>query len=278
MRAKRIFKGIALALIIIAAAAAVIAGAYLALQKYYAHRQEPFTPDYPRVELHENVDYKTIFLQTGIGRATAEKLISQNKFDEILKAQDIFFTAPDVECREMIGHFTMEDVLASGKSVPFYDLRAGDMLVTLSTHSGGWRHGHAGLVISGDTLLECRQLGTKSSLEDIGYWEDYSNYAVLRVKNVTAEQQRQIKDYSIDNLHRVPYNLFSGIFGEKAPSVDSNGFGFYCTNLMWYAWQQAGIDLDSDGGKIVTAYDLLHSDKVEIVQLFGMDPREFVEQ
>ena len=32
----------------------------------------------------------------------------------------------------------------------------------------------------------------------------------------------------------------------------------------------------SDGGKIVTAYDLLHSDKLEVVQLYGMDPREFL--
>lgn len=277
MKVKRIFNRLITALIILAVLAAIAAGAVLALQKYYAHISEPFTPYYERVELTKNTNHQIIFLQTGLGKPVVEKLIEEDRFDEILKAQDIFFTSPDVKCREMIGHFTMEDVLASGERVPFYDLRAGDILVTLSTHSAGWRHGHAALVITDDILLECRQLGTKSSFEDLDYWEDYSNYAVLRVKGASAELGETVKNYSMENLCRVPYNLLSGVIGPKAPPADSKTFGLYCTNLMWYAWYQQGIDLDSDGGKIVTANDLLHSENVEIVQLFGMDPTEFID-
>ena len=32
-----------------------------------------------------------------------------------------------------------------------------------------------------------------------------------------------------------------------------------------------GYDLDSDGGRLVTSADLLHSDLLEVVQVYGMD-------
>jgi len=37
----------------------------------------------------------------------------------------------------------------------------------------------------------------------------------------------------------------------------------------------AGVDLDSDGGRIAAPEDFLHSPNMEIVQVFGFDPADF---
>ncbi len=245
-------------------------------QRFIAHSDEPFVPDYPRVELTFNTDYETIFLQTGLGRAAVDKLRAENNFDAVALAQNRFFTTPQIDCVPMFDWFTREDGLGDTECPDFADLQMGDVLVTLSTHSFGWRHGHAAIVIDEYTVLECQQMGTEVSLEGIYYWTNYSNWAVLRPKSVTKEQQEAVCEFGLDKLKGKPYNILSGIFGPKAPDINDENTGFYCTNLIWYAWNNFGLDLDSDGGKIVTAYDLLHSDELEVVQLYGMDPRDFI--
>ena len=75
----------------------------------------------------------------------------------------------------------------------------------------------------------------------------------------------------------VPYHLSAGFIGAKAPETDAPYFGVHCAYLVWYAWNHFGYDLDSDGGRLVTASDLLHSDLLEVVQLYGMAPQEFIE-
>lgn len=49
-------------------------------------------------------------------------------------------------------------------------------------------------------------------------------------------------------------------------------FGMQCAYLVWYAWNHFGYDLDSDGGHFVTSADLLHSDLLEVVQVYAMEP------
>lgn len=248
---------------------------FIVLQKYIAHKNAPFVPDYEKVVLTESTDYETIFLQTGLGKSAVDKLMSEGDFKAILKAQDIFFTEPETECVPMFGWFTREDRLGDSDSIPFADLQTGDVIVTLSTHSLGWRHGHAGFVIDENKVLECQRIGTKTSIEEIYYWSNYTNYAVLRIKDVSSELQNQALN-TANKINGTPYYIFSGIFGSKKPNPDSKNFGFYCTNLVWYIWKQYGFDIDSDGGRIVTGYDILHSNELEVVQIFGMDPRDFL--
>ena len=270
------FKCIITSFCISATVVIVVFGANYLLQRFYAHKNVPFVPTYEKVNLTPETDYETIFLQTGLGRQAVDKLILEERFDAVLEAQEIFFTESQIECAPMFGWFTREDRLGDSDSIPFADLQTGDIILTLSTHSGGWRHGHAGIVIDEYTILECQMMGTESSLEGIYYWGNYSNYAVLRVKDITSLQQEEVVDYCLETLRGIPYNLFSGIFGDKAPDSENENFGLYCTNLIWYAWNHFGIDLDSDGGRIVSSYDILNSDKLEIVQLYGIDPTEFI--
>lgn len=247
------------------------------IQRYWAHRDGQFVPDYPQVTLTEESDYETIFLQTGLGKAAVDKLLRKGDFEEILKAQEAFFNPPKAECTEFLGWFTRMDRLeTSGPGL--VDLQPGDILITLSTHSIGWRHGHAALVIDENTLLESKVLGTDSVLSYNSGWEKYSNYAVLRVKDATEEQRQEVADYGRNELIGHPYTLLAGFIGDKAPDTDEWYFGVHCSYLVWYAWNHFGYDLDADGGRLPTSYDLLTSDKVEIVQIYGMDPEEFLEK
>lgn len=245
------------------------------LQRYWAHRNERFVPDYPRVELTSGSDYETVFLQTGLGRPAVDRLLEEGMFETLLELQELLFAPPQAECTALLGWFTREDRLETAGPT-LVDLQPGDILLTLSTHTGGWRHGHAGLVIDSDTVLECAVLGTDSGLFGTEHWSSYSCFVVLRVRDADAQQRQSVADYAKETLAGVPYRLTAGLLGNKAPEPGAFGFGLHCIYLPWYAWQHFGYDLDSDGGRLVTAADLLRSGLVEVVQIYGMDPRLFL--
>ncbi|MBE6781007.1 MAG: hypothetical protein E7545_08520 [Ruminococcaceae bacterium] len=266
-----ILKGVAVFLAVVI----LIMAVNVFTQNVIAHIDDPFTPQYDRVTLTEQTDYETIFLQTGLGKVAAEKLINEGKFSEILEAQDLFFSNDEIECLPLIKWFTREERLEN-ELIPLYDLQPGDILVTLSTHTWGWRHGHCAIVIDEYTTVESISMGVNSSKGYMRLWQDYSNFAVLRVKDKTLEERKEVANFTLKKLLDKPYSLLSGFGFNKAPDVNSKGFSLHCSYLAWYAWNAFGVDLDSDKGRLATSYDILHSDKVEIVQLYGMDPNEFI--
>lgn len=274
MNVKKIPKALRIILAIIAIVMVVVLANYL-IQRFWAHRNGYFVPDYERVTLTEDSDYETIFQQTGIGKVAVDKLLEENNFQAILDTQDKFFEPVEVSCNPLLGWFTREDRLVEEEGASLVDLQPGDILLTLSTHSLGWRHGHAALVIDEYTTIESAVLGQDSVRGRTSTWNNYSNYVVLRIKDVTPEQQAEVVEYALDNLYGVPYHLSSGFIGPKAPDPEDPQFGLHCSYLVWYAWNHFGYDTDSDGGRLVSCYDLLHSDQFEIVQMYGMDPREF---
>lgn len=275
MNVKKINKGQRIALTIVILICFIWAMNFF-VQKFWAHRDGCFTPDYDKVTLTKDSDYETIFLQTGLGKAAVDKLLEEDDFEAILEAQEAFFSNPEASCNALVGWFTREDRLTEGAVQEFVDLQPGDILVTLSTHSIGWRHGHAAIVIGGNTTLESAVIGENSDLGSIDKWKDYSNFAVLRIKDVTEEEQIKMVQYALAELRGVPYHLTSGFIGPKDADTNAAYFGTHCTYLVWYAWNHFGYDTDSDGGRLVSSYDLLHSDAFEIVQVYGMDPREFI--
>lgn len=252
----------------------ILVGVFYYIQNIHAHKEGYFVPDYPRIELTPNTDYQTIFEQTGLGKSAAQKLIDEDKFDLILEAQETFFNPPNPKCNDMFSFFVKEDRMDE-TGVDFVDLQPGDILLSLSTHSFGWRHGHAGLVIDDESVLESEVIGTKSKINPLYHFGTYSNYAVLRIKDVTPKQQEEVVAFAKENLQGVWYSVAAGFVGDKAPSCESDDFRVQCAYLVWYAYNYFGYDLDSDGGCLVSTYDILHSDKLEIVQIFGMNPKEF---
>lgn len=273
----------------------LVAAAMLFAQTVIAHRPgSVFTPDYEQADLApvlaretlSDDDYRLLLCQTGLGRPAVDRLLSAGETGKaaILYIQQQFFAPAQVTCDPLLGWFTREDHLQNDAGDPVWtpepaDLQPGDIILTLSTHSLGWRHGHAGLVVeteNGLNTLECVVLGTDSMVMNAGHWRSYSNCAVLRVKGLDAQARRACADYALEHLVDVPYHLSSGFIGSKAPDPDSFYFGLHCSYLVWYAWNAMGYDLDSDGGRLATTYDLLHSDLLEVVQLYGMDPRDFI--
>lgn len=244
-------------------------------QRFVAHRNGYFVPDYERVTLTPETDYDTFFMQTGLGKSAIDKLISAGEFDTILYIQDRFFEPPKVKCEHVLGWLIQEDRFDEA-AVPLVDIQPGDMLVTLSSHTAGWRHGHAGLAVDENTTLEAMVVGTASSLNPVSKWTTCSDFAVLRIKGVTQIQQNEAAAYAMNFLVGVPYRLSAGFIGAKAPETEKPYFGVYCSYLVWYIWQHFGYDLDYDGGRLVSTYDLLHSPQIEVVQLYGMNPKEFI--
>lgn len=184
--------------------------------------------------------------------------------------------ATDMVCTPLLGWFTREDRMVAEEEFSFKELKPGDILVTLSTHSLGWRHGHAALVLDEETTLESTVWGEDSCIGQVESWKRYSGFAVLRVKDVSTGMGESVAAYAERELCGVPYHLSAGFVGEKAPDTDMPYFGVQCAYLVWYAWNFFGVDLDSDGGRLVTATDLLEADKLEVVEIYGIDPRKYL--
>lgn len=276
---------------------AFLLAANLLAQTLIAHRSGSFfQPDYPQEDLTgllaqdtwTQEDYDYLFCQTGLGRPAAERLLSAGEAGRavIRQVQRDFFAQVQVSCDPLLGWFTRAEHIVSDDGQRAWapvlaDLQAGDIILTLATHSLGWRHGHAGLVVEMEdgslAMLECAVLGTNSQIMTTDHWRTYASYAVLRVRDLDAEGRKAASDYALEHLVGIPYHLSAGFIGPKAPDPDDFFFGLHCSYLVWYAWNAMGCDLDSDGGRLASSYDLLHSDLLEIVQLYGMDPREWVE-
>lgn len=245
-----------------------------ALQTKWSHRKEIFSPLYEKEVLTGETDYQTFWLQTGLGKPAVDYLLATGDLQGIKNVQQAFFSEDHVECKPVFGFLVRSDRIKKEESAPLVDLQAGDILLSFSTHSVGWTHGHAGLVLSENEVLECTSVGRNSRIVKPSHWRKYSNYLVLRVKGVKRDVQEQVATYARENLRDVPYRLMAGIFGAKAMDVSESYFGLQCAYLVWYAWQVAGYDLDADGGKLVTPKDILQSEFLEIIQVYGINPKE----
>jgi len=177
----------------------------------------------------------------------------------------------EIQCVPVFWWITKSDRVDEKNSLPFNDLQPGDILLSLSTHTMGWRHGHAGLVLDESHVLECSVIGKDSTIVSIKQWREYSNHVVMRIKNVSKEEQQGVVDFAKKHLSGKPYRLSAGIGREKAPDTENQNFGMHCAYLVWYAWYQMGYDIDSDGGRVVTVRDILDSEVVEVVQVYGMN-------
>lgn len=262
----------------------------LGLQTFWAHRHPYFAPDYARVDLLpvlneqplSEADYDIIFFQTGLGKPAIDQLLvyGQGGIDQILATQDGFFADHEFTCQVLLmGRFTCEDRIVSpndqpAATVPLALVEPGDIIISFSTHTFGWRHGHASLVV--DTAqgitLEAVVMGSDSAQMNMQHWRTYSNFMVLRIADATPEERQQVAQFALEHLDGIPYGLTSGIFGDKAPDPLGR-LTAQCAYLPWYAWQAFDRDLDSDGGRIVTVADLANSPLVEVVQVYGIDPR-----
>ena len=235
-----------------------------------------WSPDYEKMDISailektelSNSDYEILYNQTGLTRLAIDDYITAQQQTEILRTQAFFFRKHKVS-PERIAPFSYIEYIEEYS--PMAILKDGDILVTATTRVSWFRYGHAALVVDGNNgvILESFAPGQNSSLGYSLAFSDLANFIVLRPKtsdSVKAQVVEYAKSYMLD----LPYSMTTGVFSKKFPDKIEKT---QCAHLVWYAYKKFGLDLDSTGGGVVKPRDIANSDKVEVVQAFGFNPK-----
>lgn len=226
-------------------------------------------------EMFSDKFYEEIFLQTGLGRSAVDKLYADNNTNQFdIYQRHLFRTNRIIKSRK-ISPITYEEYMVNAqdkqiKHPELVDIQEGDILISLNTHSLGWRHGHAGIVTDAEKklTLEAISLGQNTAFQPISKWLNYPSVIQLRLKD--NHPIHKVVAYAKSKLYDIPYGLLSGLFDKLKTSLTTQ-----CAHLVWSAYKHLNIDLNSDGGWLVTPIDILKSTQLEIVQILGISPTLF---
>lgn len=236
------------------------------------HESGIWRPDYERENIlpvlqkeeRSDEEYAFLYAQTGLTKIGIDGLLEQGNIVRILQIQQDYFADHRVSCDNM-GPFTcLESINAI---VTHCALEAGDIVVSAMTHVVNWRLGHAMLVLDeSGRCLEAFTVGTVSEISDITSFTSTSSFMILRPK-ASLETRESVARFAEENLIGIRYSVFTGIFTKKNSARRTQ-----CAHLVWYAYKQFGIELDSTGGAIVTPRDMANSSETELVQVYGFSP------
>ena len=217
-------------------------------------------------------DYALLYAQTGLSAPLIDELrLKPNATSEIIHYQDDFFRTVKVINR-YLPPFTFCQLTVSDKKEPQKAFKLGpyhngDILMTNSTHSLAWRHGHMGLIV--DEIhgysLEALSPGRTSCLQNIHKWEYYPTFKMLRLKNASWQQINTICEYALEHLAGLPYNIFST--KKQWPPTST-----HCALLIWQAFMPFGYDLAPQS--LVTPNAIVSSPYLELLQIYGFDPKK----
>ena len=249
-------------------------------------------PHYAKEDITELADQNTwspddiykLYLQTGLGECALLTMKSQHPYyendrlvplSERLKPfQEALFYEGDTE-HELVADVSKRDLM-KGFSAPIAPvMEAGDVFVNSSTHTLGFRNGHASLLLdSFGTVLESLELGADSAISTSGdqWFAESSNFILLRLKDVDKATREAIAQEAANTLKGIPYDLTVGIFSKKYQGARPKST--HCSHLVWQAYKNAGYEIDSNGGIIVTPRDIARCNLFEVVQVYGFDPEE----
>ncbi len=227
--------------------------------------------------------------QTGLNASALKELVEKGDWQQVLELQEDYF-APIALKSVKTTPLTVTEYLVDERGnyttgTEFVNIQDGDILITKNSRFLGWRNGHAGMVVDAKQglVLEAVMLGVNTKLCRLSKWKEYPSFLVLRLKEEYPDTiSEEIADYAKEKLVDIPYHLLAGVSdkfvikgfsevraweSEKAdiPVLE----GTQCAHLIWYAYQQAGIDLDSDGGLVVTPQDIQESPYLEVIQSYG---------
>ncbi|MBE7052486.1 MAG: hypothetical protein E7395_07970 [Ruminococcaceae bacterium] len=217
-------------------------------------------------------DYALIYEQTGVAPALAKQIIESGSSPKLLELQSHLFEPKDYE-REYIFFPTTAEERSKSKT-PIVPLKNRDILITFNTHTLFWRHGHCAIVTDADNgeVLEHRSIGNVSSFGYSSYWGTYPAFVILRHDD--AKKAEMAAKYAKDSLVGIDYNLFAGVL-KKDKSDEDKPSSSQCSHIVWQAFKSVGVDIDSDGGFLVTPHDVAMSDELSVIQLFGLDGDDF---
>ena len=161
-----------------------------------------------------------------------------------------------------------ETVLDPDDAYRLYDLRPGDILLTRSTHTLFWRHGHCAMYLGDGKIIEATAIGESTSVIDAENWGNYTTGMHLRLKDDSETLGVQAAAYAESELIDDKYRLFAGAFG-----IGTENDATQCAYLIWSAYDQCGIDIASRHFPI-TPTSILNSGKFEILRVWGYDTKD----
>ena len=219
----------------------------------------------------ERRDYELIYKQTGLTRLGVDPLLEEKNIGEILRIQDAFFSERDYYY-DCFAPFTGRFEKKRGR-YPNAPLCDGDIIFCPATYLSSSVLGHTAIVVDGEVgrIAEAYGFGAGFDTTLSASFFVYPAFVILRPK-VDEQIKQQVAQYTKTELVGAEYDILAGLFEEKAPEVLERT---HCSHAVWYAYNKFGIDLDSNGGKIVTPTDILNSPYLEVVQVFGMDIDDF---
>lgn len=237
--------------------------------------------DYPKEDISEILskdslteeDYTLIFKQTGLSPYVSAKLIENGSKDLLLKMNELYMKIPEIK-----KDFVAFPVTASERNLnqvtPLADLKKGDILVTFNTHTLDWRHGHCGIVLDEEKgiLLEHMSIGNLSCLTYAKNWGKYPGFVVMRYPEESVSEKAA--EYAKEHLLGIDYNILAGVL-KKDKSDEEVPESSHCSHIVWQAYKAAGVDIDPNGGIFVTPLNIAMSDKLQVVQLYGLNPEKY---
>jgi len=222
-------------------------------------------------------DLQLLQEQTGLSSEALFYLAEKDRKEDILLFQKAYFQPVIISCRANTiitrEECVVDEMGISKVGMPIPYLEEGDILITGCSHFLGWRNGHAALVVNAEKrlILEAQVLGQPAVITTMNHWERYPSFMVLRLKGADKEERKAIAAYAEKYLEGVSYRLAAGIMDRIAnKSMKEIPQGTHCAHLVWYAYKMYGYDLDSDGGIIVTPKDIAKSEKLKIIQSYGV--------
>jgi uncharacterized protein YycO len=223
-------------------------------------------------------DYSILFSQTGLTKLAIDDLLAQNNGKNLVSSyQNSYFTKRKMYIKKLNPFTSQENILVNNVyvsneningSIQIAPLKNGDILLTKSTHTLYWRHGHCGLVVDAKNgiVLESIEPGTFSKYQNISKWQTYSTLKVLRLKNANQKTLDEIAQYANKNLIGLKYGILaSKIQSNKLLSAN-------CSQIIYQAYKHFGYDIDSNHGLFITPEDIAKSNLLSVVQIYGFNP------
>ena len=239
-----------------------------------------YVPDYEKKDISKLIrnekltqnDYMLIYEQTGVSPKVAEELIKDGDYKVLEELNELYFREPVIE-KNYLAPVTVEERNESQRT-PLASLKKGDVLVSFNTHTLDWRHGHCGLVLDddGSALLEHTSVGNTSCVTFAKNWGKYPGFIVLRYQDSTVAEKAA--DYAKESLVDIDYNLFAGIVKKDKSDEEIPGSS-HCSHIVWQAYKAVGVDIDANGGLVVTPRDISMSKELSVVQIYGINPEKY---
>lgn len=235
-------------------------------------------PSYEKIDITDTLlkeewtdgDYALLYRQTGLAPRALDELKGNNQ--KIKQIQDALFYAGTLVHYDPPPSFATSRDCLKGYTLPIVPLKAGDILVSSACHFYGWRHGHAAIVInSAGSTLECVSLATPSGAGSAGWFQSSANFMVLRLKEEYRESVNpdEVAAGAWENLRGIPYDVTVGVLSPK--NQGTSPASTQCGHLVWQAYQNFGLDIDSNGGGVCTPRDIARSPYFDVVQVSGFD-------